>query len=146
MSIKKGARRLAREYALQALYSWLVAKKDAEIGVIEANIRSLEGFEQADAAWFNKLFHEIIANYDELAALFEPFLDRSATELSYVEHAVLLIATYEFKEAPDIPYRVILNEAVELAKDYGATDGFKFVNGVLDKLALELRPYEIKRK
>lgn len=145
MSPKKGARRLAREYTLQGLYAWLISKQQAEIGLVETSVRNNPAFAQADPEWFTRLFHGIIKDYDHLVSQFEPYLDRPAAQLSCIENAVLLIAAYELEQAPEIPYRVVMNEAIELAKEYGATDGFKFVNGVLDKLATKLRSHEIPR-
>ena len=84
--------------------------------------------------------HGAIEHADELRAEFTPFLDRPLAELSPVEHACLLIGVYELKYRSEIPYRVVINEAVELAKGYGGTDGFRFINGVLDKVASRLRP------
>ena len=81
---------------------------------------------------------------DELRAAFSPYIDREVTALSPVEHAILLLGTYELRSRPEIPYRVVINEAVELAKSFGGTDGFRYVNGVLDKVAGSLRPHEAR--
>ncbi|WP_028357713.1 transcription antitermination factor NusB [Brackiella oedipodis] len=146
MSIKKSARRLSREFALKGLYGWLLSKHQSEIGLLEANLRNQPTFQNADAEWFKTIYHGVIKHFDELKGLIEPALDRSSDELSPVEFAVLLIGSFELKHAPDIPYRVVINEAVEIAKEFGATDGYKFINGVLDKIAPQVRPLEAALK
>ena len=138
----KSARRRAREVALQGLYEWLVSGTDA--GVIDAHMREQEGFDKADRAHFDALLHGCIAEAADLDAVLAKFVDRKTTELSPVEHAVLMIGAYELKHCIDIPYKVAINEAVELAKSFGGTDGHKYVNGVLDKTASDLRPVEVQ--
>ena len=138
----KSARRRSREIALQGLYEWLVSGTDA--GVIDAHMREQEGFDKADRAHFDALLHGCIAEAVDLDAVLAKFVDRKTTELSPVEHAVLLIGAYELAHHVEIPYRVVINEAVEVAKSFGGTDGFKYVNGVLDKLGADLRPTEIR--
>ncbi len=101
-----------------------------------------EGFDRADVEHFRQVFHGAVGDAARLRQGFAGFLDREVAELSPVEHAILLIGAYELKHLPDIPYRVVINEAVELAKGFGGTDGFKYVNGVLDKVAQQLRPAE----
>ena len=137
----KSARRRSREFALQGLYEWLVSGTDA--GVIDAHMREQEGFDKADRAHFDALLHGCIAEAVDLDAVLAKFVDRKTTELSPVEHAVLMIGAYELKHCIDIPYKVAINEAVELAKSFGGTDGHKYVNGVLDKTAADLRPAEV---
>ena len=137
----KSPRRRAREIALQGLYEWLVSGTDA--GVIEAHMHEQDGFEKADRAHFDALLHGCITEAGDLDAVLARHVDRKTTELSPVEHAVLMIGTYELKHCVDIPYKVAINEAVELAKSFGGTDGHKYVNGVLDKAAAELRPVEV---
>ena len=134
-------RRKSREFALQGLYEWLVGGADA--GAIDAHVREREGFAQCDTAHFDLLLHGCIGEAAELDAVLLPQLDREIARLSPVEHAVLLIGTYELKHCIAIPYRVAINEGVELAKSFGGTDGHKYVNGVLDKVAAKLRPVEI---
>jgi transcription antitermination protein NusB len=136
----KSARRRSREYAVQGLYQWLVASEDS--GAIEAHIAETPGFERADRGHFQLLLHGAIRDIDELHAAITPFIDRRLEELSPVEHATLLVGSFELLKHPEIPYRVIINEAVELAKTFGGTDGFKYVNGVLDRVAAKLRPLE----
>lgn len=144
------ARRRAREFALQAVYAWLVqsngeAPLPSELGVIEAHVRDDEEFAQADARWFATLWTGVTANAAQLRASFEPYIDRPIAELSPVEHGILLIGSYELAHQIDVPYRVAINEAVELAKSFGGTDGFKFINGVLDKVAAQVRQAEVSR-
>lgn len=141
----RSARRRAREFVLQALYAWLVQGDQDGVGLIEAHVREDPEFAGADQAWFASLWQGITANPSALRTSFEPFIDRPIIELSPVEHGILLIGTFELTHQLDVPYRVAINEAVELAKSFGGTDGFKFVNGVLDKVAVELRSAEVNR-
>jgi len=138
----KSARRRSREIAMQGLYEWLVSGTD--VGVIEAHMHEQDGFERADRAHFDALLHGCIGEAADLDAVLAQHVDRKTTELSPVEHAVLMIGTYELKHCLDIPYKVAINEAVELAKSFGGTDGHKYVNGVLDKAASDLRPAEVQ--
>lgn len=136
------ARRRAREYALQGVYQWLVGGADGP--AVEGDLIEREGLKdlekKSDLTHLREVMHGAIEHADELRAEFTPFLDRTVAELSPVEHACLLIGAYELKYRTEIPYRVVINEAVELAKGYGGTDGFRFINGVLDKVASRLRP------
>ena len=136
------ARRRSREVALQGLYEWLIG--GGETAVIDAHMREQEGFGECDAAHFDALLHGCIAEAADIDALLAKHVDRKTTELSPVEHGVLMIGTYELKHCIDVPYKVAINEAVELAKNFGGTDGHKYVNGVLDKAAAELRPAEVQ--
>ncbi|MDQ6684598.1 MAG: transcription antitermination factor NusB [Pseudomonadota bacterium] len=138
------ARRRSRELALQGLYEWLLGGADA--GVVDAHVREQEGFAEADEAHFDTLLHGCIAEAAALDALLLPHLDRPVAQLSPVEHATLLVGTYELRHCLDIPYKVAINEAVELAKSFGGTDGHKYVNGVLDKVAFALRPREVETR
>jgi len=142
----RSARRRAREYALQGIYAWLIQRAGANdgLGVIEAHIREDADFAQADSHWFTTLLHGVPPAADALREQFAPHLDRPVQELSPIEHAVLLMGSFELVHHVEIPYRVVLNEAVELTKSFGGTDGFKFVNGVLDKLAASVRPTETR--
>jgi N utilization substance protein B len=124
------------------LYEWLIS--GAEGGVIDAHMREQEGFDECDAKHFDVLLHGCIAEAAELDAVLARHVDRKTSELSPVEHGVLMIGAYELKHCVDVPYKVAINEAVELAKSFGGTDGHKYVNGVLDKAALELRPIEVQ--
>ena len=143
----KSARRRSREFALQGLYEWLLSRDpgNENAGAIDAHIRETPGFEKADAEHYVALLHGAIREATTLRAAITPHLDRPIGELSPVEHAVLLIGAYEMAHHVEIPYRVVLNEAVEVAKSFGGTDGFKYVNGVLDKLGADLRPDESAR-
>ena len=134
------ARRRAREIALQALYAWKLQGGDA-LG----HARTLEGWEQCDQGLAEQLLSQIILKSDSLEERISPHLDRSLASLSPVERVILLIGAYELAERPETPFKVVLNEAIELGKSFGGTDGHKFVNGVLEKLAVELRAEEIAR-
>jgi N utilization substance protein B len=138
----KSARRRAREHALQGLYEWLISGADA--GVIEAHMHEQEGFDKCDKGHFDALLHGCISEASDLDALLARHVDRKTTELSPIEHGVLMIGGYELMHCVDIPYKVAINEAVELAKSFGGTDGHKYVNGVLDKAAADLRPAEVQ--
>ena len=138
----KSARRRARECAMQGLYEWLVAA--SPLGDIQVHMRELDGFGKCDVAHFEALLQGCIEQAAAIDTLLAKHLDRAVARLSPVEHAVLMIGTFELQRCPDIPYRVAINEAVELAKSFGGTDGHKYVNGVLDKAAAELRPMEVR--
>lgn len=137
---RTSARHLAREIALQALYAWKLAGGDAL-----AHARTLEGWERCDRELAEELVREVTKDCKELEERITPFLDRSLASLSPVERVILLIGTYELAARPETPFKVVLNEAIELGKSYGGTGGYKFVNGVLEKLAGELRAEEIAR-
>ena len=142
----RSARRRAREFALQGVYSWLL-RGDAglqDAGEIDAHIRDDEEFQEADATWFKTLLHGVLREAPSLRESFLPYIDRPLAELSPIEHGILLIGSYELIHHTEVPYKVAINEAVELAKSFGGTDGFKFVNGVLDKMAADVRPVEVQ--
>ncbi|MFZ6802021.1 transcription antitermination factor NusB [Undibacterium sp. Di24W] len=143
-SKNRSPRHRAREFALQGIYQWLLNNEDS--GVIDAHIREAHGFDKADREHFDALLHGAINQSLQLREEFAPFIDRGIAELSPIEHAALLIGTYELKNHIEIPYRVVINEAVELTKSFGGQDGHKYVNGVLDKLAVRLRVTEINAK
>jgi len=139
----KSARRRSRELAMQGLYQWLVSRDDA--GAIEAHLMSnAPNVDKIDREHFVELLHGVVREIDALHEQITPHLDRPVNELSPVEHAALLIGGFELTRHLEIPYRVVINEAVELAKTFGGTDGFKFVNGVLDKVAARARPTEVR--
>jgi transcription antitermination protein NusB len=138
----KSARRRSREFALQGLYQWLVSGEEA--AVIEAHLREQDGFGKLDKPHFEALLHGCIQEAADLDAVLAKHVDRKTTELSPIEHGVLMIGAYELKHCVEIPYKVAINEAVELAKSFGGTDGHKYVNGVLDRAAIDLRPAEVK--
>ena len=144
---KKGAkpgknRRKARELALKGLYQWRLS--GADIPLIEATLREDETFGEADETLLKNLLEGVVKSVEILGNCLAPCLDRGVADLSPIEYAVLLIGAYELTQKPDVPYRDVINEAVDLAKHYGGTDGHKFVNGVLDKLALAVRPDEVR--
>ena len=134
-------RHRAREFALQGLYQWLLNNEDA--GAIQANIREAHGFNKADAEHFNALLYGTIRDAVVLRAGLAPLIDRPIAQLSPVEHAALLIGAFELQNHVEIPYKVVINEAVELTKSFGGIDGHKYVNGVLDKFAAKARDAEI---
>lgn len=137
----KSPRRRAREFALQGLYQWRVGGADA--AAIEAHVHNGEGFDKADGDFYRALLRGVLARHEALQADIAPFLDRPFAELSPIESCVLLAAAFELGNYRETPYRVIINESIELAKAFGGADGHKFVNGVLDKLAAQLRPEEV---
>ena len=139
---QKPPRSRAREFALQALYQHLVGRQEAE--TIDQFTRGLSGFHKADSVHYDALLHGCIKEAAELDALIVPLLDRKLEELSPIEHAVMWIGAWEFIHAPDVPWRVVLNECIELAKEFGGTDGHKFVNAVLNGLAPQLRAVEVE--
>ncbi len=136
----KSPRHRARELALQGVYQWRVSGSDASD--IEKHMQGEKNLGRYDKSMYAKLLHGAIAQHDELEALLAPHLDRPLDELSTVEFAVLLLAAFELSRQLDVPYKVVINEAVELAKTFGGTDGHKYVNGVLDKLAPKVRAVE----
>ncbi|MBF8727190.1 transcription antitermination factor NusB [Pseudomonas putida] len=139
---KSVKRREARKLATQALYQWHMAQHS--LNEIEAQFRVDNDFADVDGAYFREILHGVPAIKDEIDGALKPCLDLSLDELDPVELAVLRLSTWEFIKRIDVPYRVVINEGVELAKVFGATDGHKFVNGVLDKLAPTLREVEVK--
>ena len=140
----KSARTRAREFALQALYQHLVGRNSA--ADIDSFTRDLIGFHKADAAHFDALLHGCIREGEQLDALITPHIDRKLTEVSPIEHGVLWIGAYELRHCMDVPWRVAINECIELAKAFGGTDGYKWVNGVLNQLAPQLRAQEVGRR
>jgi N utilization substance protein B len=138
----KSVRSRAREFALQALYQHLVGRNDADS--IDIFTRDLAGFSKADTAHYDALMHGCIEQATALDELILPFLDRPLAEISPIERGVMWIGAYEFKHCLDVPWRVVINECIELAKEFGGTDGHKYVNGVLNGLASELRAREVQ--
>ena len=135
-----GSRKHARSFALQGLYAWLIG--GADVTLIAANLAEDEQFKRADEAYFRTLLYGVIKEEDLLGTHIGRFIDRKLTELSPVERSILLIGAYELLNCPDVPMRVVINESVELAKSFGGIDGHKYINGVLDKLAQEMRAVE----
>ena len=138
----KSERSRSREFALQALYQSLVARNP--VAEIDTFTRDLAGFHKADAVHFDALLHGCVAHGAQLDALVLPLLDRPLTEISPIEHAVMWIGAYELQHCLDVPWRVVLNECIELAKEFGGTDGHKYVNAVLNGLAPSLRGAEVE--
>lgn len=137
---KPSARRKARRFTMQALYEWQMTRNT--VADIEARYCAENDMRKTDVGYFHELLSEITRQADVLENQLRPCLDRDPAELDPVERAILRIGAYELVHRIDIPYRVVINEAIELAKDFGATDGHKYVNGVLDKLALSVRKVE----
>lgn len=140
-STNRSPRRRAREFVVQGLYEWRVGGQDE--AATEAHIAQLEGIRRADGALLDTLLRGVRAHSAELTELLAPYLDRNIDEMSPIEACILLLGAYEFAYHPETPYRVVINEAIELAKTFGGIDGHKYVNGVLDKLALQLREAEV---
>jgi transcription antitermination protein NusB len=130
---KSGARKVARKLALQALYRWQL--NACEWQELVSEFATDADMPRADAEYFQALIAAITRSHDELDAALAPLLDRSPAQLDPVEHALLLIGSYELQHRPEVPFRVVINEAVTLARRFGATDGHKFINGVLDRAA-----------
>ncbi|GAA6166742.1 transcription antitermination factor NusB [Sessilibacter corallicola] len=142
MNVSPAARRKARHYAMQALYQWQMA--GSAINVIEAEFRTDYDMKPVDIQYFHELLHEVPAQLDALETVFGKYLqDRQLKELDPITLALLRMATYELKNRIDVPYKVVINESVSLAKKFGASDAHKFINGVLDKTATELRAVEV---
>ena len=138
--MKPYARHNARSYAIQALYEWLISGNDIEI--IKQHFFNDYNFKKTDATYFDVLLKGVITKHTSLDKHMLPYLDRPLKKLDPIELCILRIAIFELTERSDIPYRVVINEAVELAKKFGVTGGHKYVNGVLDKVAKDLRPTE----
>lgn len=138
----KPGRSRARSFTVQALYQHLVGGND--IDTIDAFTRDLAGFDKCDSAHFDALLHGCVAQAQALDDLISPFLDRKWPEISPIEHSIMWIGAYEFQHCLDVPWRVVLNECIELAKEFGGTDGHKYVNGVLNGLAAQLRAQEVQ--
>lgn len=137
----RSGRARAREFAIQALYQHLVGKNEAS--EIDTFTRDLQGFSKADAAHYDALFYGCVEQADALDQKIVPHLDRPLAEISPVERAVMWLGAYELEHCLDVPWRVVLNEYIEQAKAFGGTDGHKYVNGVLNKLAPQLRAAEV---
>lgn len=140
--LPKSSRRRSRELALQGIYQWRLTGDDQE--QIEKQILAEKGMGRCDVEFFSKLLRGVLTQHAELETVVATHLDRALDELSPVEFSVLMIGVYELTFHPEIPYRVVINEAVELAKTFGGTDGHKFVNGVLDKVAAQVRVVEVR--
>ena len=133
-------RRKARHYGLQALYQWTLS--GASPSDIEAEFRVDNDFRHTDGEYFSAVLNGVIDDVDGLESLFEPALDRTLDELDPIERNQLRLGTFELRDRIDVPYKVVISEAVALAKKFGATDSHRYINGVLDKVARELRQVE----
>ncbi|HEV8077722.1 MAG TPA: transcription antitermination factor NusB [Marinobacter sp.] len=141
-TVSPAARRKARHYAMQGLYQWRMAS--ATLNAIEAEFRTDNDMSNVDVAYFHELLHQVPKHLDEVQAVYIPHLtDRAGHELDPITEALLRLASYELKFRIDVPYKVVINEAVALAKKFGATDSHKFVNGVLDRAAADVRALEV---
>ena len=138
----RNPRSRAREFALQGLYQHQVGRNPAPD--IDLFTRDLAGFSKADAVHYDALLHGCIDQAEALDAMIVPLLDRKLAEISPIEHSIMWIGTCEFLHCPDVPWRVVLNECIELAKEFGGTDGHKYVNAVLNGLAPSLRAVEVQ--
>ena len=139
----KSARRRAREFVLQGLYQWRVG--GANEAAIEAHMPEMEGFAKADREFFVGTLRGVIAQNEKLAEQIGVHIDRPFAELSPIEACVLMMGSFELVHYVETPYRVIINECIELTKSFGGTDGHKYVNGVLDKVAAAVRPEFVAR-
>lgn len=141
-TLLRAGRSKARSFAVQALYQHLVGGNDVDS--IDRFTRDLAGFNKCNSEHFDALLHGCVAQAAELDATIAPLLDRGWDAISPVEHAIMWIGVYEFKHCPDVPWRVVLNECIELAKSFGGTDGHRYVNGILHALAAQLRALEVE--
>ena len=138
-----GNRHKAREFAVQGIYQWLLNRQPAS--ELTKQLCEADGYSELDEVMFLALLSGTIAEAEQHDLRLSRYVDRAIGELSPVEHAVLLVGTQELLHHPEVPYRVVINEAVELTKTFGGTDGHKYVNGVMDKLAAELRSVEVNK-
>ena len=134
---KISPRRRARECAVQALYSWAVSQNSPEI--VELNFMTEQDMKGVDTPYFRKLFRQTVENVDAVERTMQGYLDRGLEELDPIEKAVLRLAVYELQFEADVPYKVVINEAIEVAKVFGADESHKYINGVLDKIAPVVR-------
>lgn len=139
--MKPAARRKARELAVQAIYSWQMSKNPVE--QIELSIVTSNNMQKVDTDYFLEILRAVVRNSAELDLKIKPYLGRLPEELDPVEKAILRLSTYELLERVDVPYKVVINEAIELAKSFGAEESHKFINGVLDKAIKTLRKHEL---
>lgn len=134
------ARRLSRKLALQALYQWLMSKN--QLTDIEAQVRALSTAEKMDEIYFKRLIYGVDQYLEEIEAAFIPFLDRPVEQLNPVEHTILRMCSFELLFVPEIPFRVVLDESILLARTFGSQEGHRYVNGVLDSLGKQVRAVE----
>ena len=134
-------RRKARHFGLQALYQWTLS--GADLADIEAEFRVDNDFRHTDGDYFSAVLRGVTSDVDTLEALFAPALDRALDDLDPIERNLLRLGTFELRDRIDVPYKVVINEAVSLAKKFGATESHRYINGVLDKVARDLRTIEL---
>lgn len=134
-------KRKARKLALQALYQWLMSGSD--LFEIEAQFRAINNMDKVDGDYFSRVFHGVPSHLDVLEKSIRPFIDRDIDTLNPIELTVLRIGSFELHYCPEIPYKVILDESISLAKEFGSQDGHRYVNGVLNNLARQVRTVEI---
>jgi N utilization substance protein B len=139
--MKASPRRRSREFAMQGIYQWIYTGNSA--AEVLKNLSELDDFNAADSDFLAAELRGTIGDAEALRARIEPFVDRKWDEVSPIERSILMLAAWELVHSPEIPYRVTINEAIELGKRFGGTDGHKYVNGVLDKLAAAVRPDEV---
>ena len=139
-------RQKARKFALQALYQWHLTKDD--IVKIEEQFltKDIKDLTKVDVVYFNELLRGVPTNLDSIDSAIQPYLKRGIKEVDPIELSVLRIAFYELSHRPDIPFKVVINEALDLTKTFGSEEGYKFINSVLDRAANELRVAEISQK
>ena len=135
-------RRHARRALVQAIYQWQIAQHDAS--EIRSQFADSGTLKKADRAFFDRCLHGIIAETEDLDSAFAPYLDRKVNELNQVERAILRAGTFELSACPDVPFKVVLDEYINLAKTFGAEDSYKYVNGVLDRVARDFRAQEVQ--
>lgn len=141
--MKPSARRKARKFALQGLYQLHMA--DHLVSETEAHLSEEINPDKVDVEYFQNLLRGCAKDIERIDSLYEEYLDRPKKDLTPIELCILRLASYELDQIHDVPYKVVINEALELCKRYGATEAYKFINGVLDKLAMKLRPLETQR-
>ena len=144
MSTSRSARHRAREFVVQGLYQWQMGGQDE--AAIQVQTESVPGYDKADGAMFRELLHITLQHAADTQATLSRHITRAWTDVSPIERGILLMAATELRFNLETPYRVVINEAIELAKTFGGTDGHRFINGVLDKVAPELRADEVAQK
>jgi N utilization substance protein B len=138
--VKPSPRRKARELAFQAVFSWQISQNS--VNDVEVNFLTDNSKRRFDIEYFQQLFRGVTSNVEELDLAISPHVDRPLDDIDHVEKAILRVAIFELSDCQDVPYRVVINEAIELAKSFAADDSHKFVNGVLDKAVKLLRPQD----
>lgn len=138
--MKPSPRRKARELAVQAVYSWQISQNN--VSDVEVNFITDNSKRRFDIEYFQLLLRGVTANIEEIDTTISPYVDRPLDDIDQVEKSILRVAVFELKNCTEVPYKVVINEAIELAKSFAADDSHKFVNGVLDKVVKLIRPQE----